>query len=100
MGWFRQLDGWVVSRKEGLVLCQQGQGLRTSHWRMRLSCVLDSVVVVVQLGCRPCAIFGRHEQTISMAKLACIGFAEQRFSTGACAIFRCRVHVLLLARRA
>merc|ERR1712113_1032217 len=46
------------------------------------------------------AIFGRHEQTMSMAKHACIGFAEQRFSTGACAIFGCRVRVLLLTRRA
>jgi len=36
-GWLRQLDGRLVNPKEGMVLCQQGQGLPTSRWRMRLS---------------------------------------------------------------
>jgi len=31
------LDGWLVSRKEGMVLFEQGQGLSTGRWRMRLS---------------------------------------------------------------
>jgi len=38
--WLRQLDGRLVSRKEGMVLYQQGQGLRASRWRMRLSFVV------------------------------------------------------------
>jgi len=35
----------MVSRKEGLVLCEQGQGLPTGRWRMRLSFILVQVVV-------------------------------------------------------
>jgi len=39
------LDGRLVSRKEGVVLCEQGQGLRTGRWRMRLSFILVQLVV-------------------------------------------------------
>jgi len=38
-GWLRELDGRLVSRKEGMVLFQQGQGLPASRWGVRLSFV-------------------------------------------------------------